>query len=200
MYEPGSSKAGGTNSYGSMTYAGMKSMIYANVDKNDERVQAAYNWIRTHYTVETTPLMGNQGLFYYYQTMAKSLNAYGEEIITDNNNSEHQWRYELADQLLKTQNEEGFWVNENGRWWENNPVLVTAYSLLALGMWAGLWFLTDLESWRKTWLRTLLAVLIPTVVGVGVMSPSWTSRERYGSGMSAPSMGNSSGGSTPSRW
>jgi squalene-hopene/tetraprenyl-beta-curcumene cyclase len=35
MYEPGASKAGGTNSYGSMTYAGLKSLIYANVDRND---------------------------------------------------------------------------------------------------------------------------------------------------------------------
>lgn len=138
MYEPGSSKAGGANSYGSMTYAGLKSMIYAKVDKNDERVKVAYDWIRNNYSVETTPKMGNQGLFYYYQTMAKSLNSFGEEIITDSENNSHKWRNELADQLLKIQSPEGFWINENGRWWENNPVLVTAYSILALEEIAGL--------------------------------------------------------------
>lgn len=138
MYEPGSSKAGGTSSYGSMTYAGLKSLIYAKVDKTDERVQAAHNWISNHFTIETTPLMKNQGLFYYYQTMAKSLSAYGDEIITDQTGTERAWRYELADQLLKIQSPEGFWVNENGRWWENNPVLVTAYSILALEEIAGL--------------------------------------------------------------
>jgi squalene-hopene/tetraprenyl-beta-curcumene cyclase len=121
-----------------MTYAGLKSLVYANVDKNDVRVQAAYNWISKNYSVETTPLMGTQGLFYYYQTMAKSLNAFGEETIVDSREAEHQWRYDLANQLLKIQSPEGFWVNENGRWWENNPVLVTAYSLLALEEIAGL--------------------------------------------------------------
>ena len=138
MYEPGASKAGGTNSYGSMTYAGLKSLIYAKVDNNDERVNAAYEWIKKNYSVETTPLMGNQGLFYYYQTMAKSLNALGEEVIIDAENNKHYWRQDLANHILKIQSPEGFWVNENGRWWENNPVLVTAYSILALEEIAGL--------------------------------------------------------------
>ena len=138
MYEPGASKAGGTNSYGSMTYAGLKSMIYADVDKDDERVQSAYNWIRSHYSVETTPRMGNQGLYYYYQTMAKSLDALGREQITDMEGNNHNWRYDLANQIIKVQKPEGFWINENGRWWENNPVLVTAYSILALEQIAGL--------------------------------------------------------------
>jgi squalene-hopene/tetraprenyl-beta-curcumene cyclase len=88
--------------------------------------------------VETTPLMGTQGLYYYYQTMAKSLNVFGEESITDRQDVVHQWRYDLANQLLKVQSTEGFWLNENGRWWENNPVLVTAYSILALEEIAGL--------------------------------------------------------------
>ncbi len=138
MYEPGSSKAGGTNSYASMTYAGLKSMIYARVDKDDPRVQSAYNWISSNYAIETTPLMGLQGLYYYYQTMAKAMNAYGNENIQSSDGTTHPWRYDLANQLLKTQTAEGFWVNENGRWWENNPVLVTAYTLLTLEEIAGL--------------------------------------------------------------
>jgi uncharacterized membrane protein YfhO len=50
-------------------------------------------------------------------------------------------------------------------------IQMTLYSLMAVGFWAGFWFLTDLSNWRKSWLRTLLAVLIPTVVGVGIMAP-----------------------------
>ena len=47
------------------------------------------------------------------------------------------WRVELARKLVATQKVEaksgrGYWVNENGRYWENDPVLVTAYTLLAL--------------------------------------------------------------------
>ncbi|HHE36990.1 MAG TPA: hypothetical protein ENL20_00240 [Candidatus Cloacimonetes bacterium] len=132
IYEVGKSKAGETKSYGSMTYIGLKSMIYAQVNKNDPRVQAAYNWIKQHFIVETTPKMGNQGLFYYYQTMAKALRAYGEDVIIDENGKSHSWRVELANQIIKVQNEEGWWQNENGRWRENNKVLVTTYCVLSL--------------------------------------------------------------------
>ena len=50
-------------------------------------------------------------------------------------------------------------------------IQMTLYSLMAMGMWAGFWFLTDLGNWRQSWLRTLLAVLVPTLVGVGIMAP-----------------------------
>ena len=132
MYEAGKSKAGGVESYGSMTYIGLKSMIYAKLNKDDQRVQAAFDWIRNNYVIETTPKMGNQGLFYYYHTMARALRVYGEDIIVDNNNVKHNWRRELANQILKIQSEEGWWQNENGRWRENNKVLVTSYCVLCL--------------------------------------------------------------------
>jgi squalene-hopene/tetraprenyl-beta-curcumene cyclase len=138
MYRPGESKAGETRSYGGMTYAGMKSFIYAGVSRDDERVQAAYNWLRKNYTVTENPGIGRQGLFYYYHSMAKALDAYGDDVIVDMENKKHDWREDLAGQLLKIQSSGGFWVNDNARWWENNPVLVTAYVVLALEEIAGL--------------------------------------------------------------
>ena len=138
IYEPGASKAGGTQSYGTMTYAGLKSLIYAKVDKNDIRVKAAFGWLMNNYSVTEVPGMGKQGLYYYYHTMAKSLNAFGENEIVIPNEGTRKWRDDLAGQLIKIQSAEGFWVNENGRWWENNPVLVTAYCVLALEEIAGL--------------------------------------------------------------
>ena len=50
-------------------------------------------------------------------------------------------------------------------------IQMTLFSLMALGLWAGFWLLTDLGSWRRMWRRSLLAVAIPAVVGVGVMAP-----------------------------
>lgn len=132
MYRPGESKAGETLSYGGMTYAGLKSFIYCGVSKEDERVRAAYDWLKRNFTVKENPGIGNQGLYYYYHTMAKALNAYGEEIITDGTGKDHEWRSKLAGQLLQLQTTDGYWVNDNARWWENNPVLVTAYVILAL--------------------------------------------------------------------
>lgn len=133
MYGPGVSKAGGQTSYGSMTYAGMKSMIHANISKDDPRVQAAFHWIEKNYSVEENPGMGPQGLYYYYHTMAKSLEAFGTNIITDDKGKKHNWKEELAGKLIAMQNPDGSWVNKaHSRWMEDNAVLVTCYTILAL--------------------------------------------------------------------
>ena len=132
IYSPSESKAENYTSYGSMTYAGMKSMLYANLQKGDKRIEAAYNWIKNNFTFEENPNMKNQGLYYYYHTMAKSLSAFGEDEIIDSKNISHNWRNEILQKLISLQNGEGYWVNENNRWWENQKVLVTAYSIIAM--------------------------------------------------------------------
>ncbi|RKY05708.1 hypothetical protein DRP77_00065 [Candidatus Poribacteria bacterium] len=138
VYAPdGESKAGKDEngrprSYASMTYAGLLSFIYANVSKDDPRVQAAVRWIRQHYSLDENYPIGKQGLYYHYHTMAKALAAYGERIIEDYRGVKHDWYAELVDKLAELQKPEGFWVNEESRWWETDPVLVTAYAVLAL--------------------------------------------------------------------
>jgi len=126
------------HSYGSMTYAGLKSMIYAGVSKDDPRVKAAWGWIRNHFTVdenpglaETGPQNTKGGLFYYYYTMAKALHAYGEPIIVDSQGQKHDWRAELTAKLNQLQAKEGSWVGQR-KWMEDNPILVTSYCVLAL--------------------------------------------------------------------
>lgn len=132
IYSPSESKAGSYTSYGSMTYAGMKSFIYSGLEKEDERVQAVFTWIQKNYTVEKNPEMGEQGLFYYYQTMAKALDVYGDDVITDSSGKQRNWRKEMIEKIISIQDGEGFWVNKNNRWWENKKELATAYALLAL--------------------------------------------------------------------
>lgn len=128
----GESKAGGHSSYGSMTYAGLKSYIYCKVSRSDPRVQAAWNWLRGHYTVKENPRMQDAGLYYYYHTMAKTLDLWGERIFVDAKGRRHDWVADLSRELISRQRSDGSWVNRNARWWEDNPVLVTAYSMLAL--------------------------------------------------------------------
>jgi squalene-hopene/tetraprenyl-beta-curcumene cyclase len=126
-------------SYGSMSYAGLLSYIYADLDKNDPRVKAVYEWLTNHYTLDENPGMEKQGLFYYYHTMAKALNLYGVPTLKLKNGKTVNWRYDLAKRLLDMQNGDGYWANENGRWMEKDPVLVTSYSLLILEIiWRGL--------------------------------------------------------------
>jgi squalene-hopene/tetraprenyl-beta-curcumene cyclase len=134
VYYPGYSMAGGTRSYGTMTYNGVLSFIYANVDKNDDRVQAAVRWIKDNYTLQENPPIGAQGLYYYYHTMAKALSAYGEPIITDSDGVQHNWYEELARKLLGLQKPEGYWINEEDRWMEAMPILTTTYAVLALSI------------------------------------------------------------------
>ncbi|QDT45370.1 hypothetical protein Pan241w_54900 [Gimesia alba] len=130
--QAGKNPDGGLRSYGSMTYAGLKSMIYAGVDQNDKRVKAASEWIRRHYSLKENPGMGQQGLYYYFNTFAKALNALKIEQFKEADGKVHNWRAELINHLASLQHENGSWTNKAERWYEADPNLATAYALLAL--------------------------------------------------------------------
>ena len=130
--QAGNDANGGLRSYGSMTYAGLKSMIFAGLTPEDPRVKAAFEWITKHYSVEENPGLGQQGVLYYSQMFAKSLSAMDLDMIKDSQGKSHDWRKELADHLIATQQSSGAWLNKNERWMEGNPDLSTAYALIAL--------------------------------------------------------------------
>lgn len=116
-----------------MTYAGLKSMLYAGVDQDDIRVKAAIDWIRMHYNLKTNPGMGAEGLYYYYHIFAKALDAIGQETFLDAEGVRHDWRNELLVELAGRQAEDGSFTNQaSDRWMEGDPNLVTGYVLLAL--------------------------------------------------------------------
>ena len=127
-------------SYGSMTYDGIKAYIYAGLKRDDPRVKAALDWVRKNYSVEAHPGFGFDqgkrthimGLFYYYLMMARAFDALGEKTFKTFDGVDHKWANELGGQLLKVQKEEKMWVNENPRWQESSPLLVTSYVLNVL--------------------------------------------------------------------
>jgi squalene-hopene/tetraprenyl-beta-curcumene cyclase len=123
---------GGLRSYASMTYAGLKSMIYAGVKPDDPRVKAALAWLQKHYDLDSNPGMGTAGLYYYYHTFAKALAALGQDTFVDEKGVKHDWRKELIVELASRQRPDGSWVNENNKWLEGDASLVTGYALLAL--------------------------------------------------------------------
>ncbi len=149
-YHPGESKAGlidngdGTftaRSYGSMTYALLKCYLFAGLPKEDGRVQAALTWIAKNWTVDLNPGFDPasaqgaeyQGLFYYWFTMAKALDASGIESLTSPDGVAHRWRDELLRKLLEISFQEGYWTNQKStRWLEEFPVLATSYALAAM--------------------------------------------------------------------
>ena len=125
-------EVGGLRSEGGMTYAGLKSFLYAGVGKDDTRVKAALNWVSRHYSLEENPGQKDAGLYYYYHTFAKAMDALGEDEFTDAAGKKHDWRQELFETLKKRQNADGSWANTNQAFLENTPELSTAYALLAL--------------------------------------------------------------------
>jgi squalene-hopene/tetraprenyl-beta-curcumene cyclase len=141
VYYPGHSMAGemelpsgrvALRSYGSISYAGLLSYIYADLNPNDPRVQAVVRWLSENFTLEENPGMGPQGLYYYFHTMAKALSLHGLDHLEVADGKRIDWRRELALKLLNLQNADGSWANENGRWWEKDPALVTAYAVMTL--------------------------------------------------------------------
>jgi squalene-hopene/tetraprenyl-beta-curcumene cyclase len=123
--------------YGSMTYSGFKSYIYAGLTKSDPRVIAAHDWIRRNYTVAENPGLGTDGMYYYYVVFARAMRTWGEPTIAtltpDGKPGETRlWAADLTARLRELQQEDGSFKSVDDRWMENDPVLITAYSLIAL--------------------------------------------------------------------
>jgi squalene-hopene/tetraprenyl-beta-curcumene cyclase len=121
-------------SYGSISYAGLLSYIYAGLDENDPRVKAAITWLSENYTLDENPGMGAEGQYYYYHTMSKSLSAAKLDELKTKDGKAVAWRDALATKLLNLQQGDGSWANTKAaRWMESDPVLTTSYVLMSLG-------------------------------------------------------------------
>jgi squalene-hopene/tetraprenyl-beta-curcumene cyclase len=154
VYYPGESPAGvdelpdGTRtprSYGSMTYALLKTYTLCGVKADDPRVKAAVKWIGDNWTVTENPGASSkqpektkyQGLFYYYLLLAQALDTVGIDKVAakgeGGKSTQVDWRAELRKQLESMQRADGSWLNErNDRFYENLDILCTTYALLAL--------------------------------------------------------------------
>jgi squalene-hopene/tetraprenyl-beta-curcumene cyclase len=146
--EPGNSKAGGvTNaseivklrSYGSASCAGLLGYTYAGLKPDDPRVRAACDWLRNNFTVDENPGVGRQGFYRYFLLLSKALTSYGIDQLPLKGGQTIDWRREVAMKLLNLQTADGSWINEHGSWWDDDPVVATAYSVISLEiLYAGL--------------------------------------------------------------
>lgn len=138
IYYPGFSNADppegpkALRSYGSMTYAGLLSFIYADLKKDDPRVSAALDWATKNFTLDENPGMGRAGHYYYLHLLTKGLAAAGVNELELADGRKIDWQPAVAKKLLDLQQGDGSWVNDTGRWMEKDPVLVTSYCVLAL--------------------------------------------------------------------
>ena len=141
FYRPNESKAGDRDdsetkskliSSASVTYAGLKSMMYSRLDKEDVRVKGALKYLTTNYELDENPGMGLQGLYYYLNVMAKALDAYGTEYLTDNKGVKHQWRKDIIEKVLSLQHKDGYWQNSNGRFYESKHTIAGSQAIVVL--------------------------------------------------------------------
>ncbi len=122
--------------YGSITYAGFKSLIYADLTADDPRIEAALGWIREHFTLDENPGLGDQGLYYMYLTLGRALDAWGESELElaapPGQTRSVRWREALIAKLAELQEDDGSFAVRSPRWMEDNKVLITSYALIAL--------------------------------------------------------------------
>ncbi|MCE9615147.1 MAG: terpene cyclase/mutase family protein [Lentisphaerae bacterium] len=146
FYNPTDPKAGTTTnaegvvvlrSYGSITYAGLLALVFADVSREDVRVRSALKWAQHHWTLDENPGLGQEGRFFFYHVLTRALDATRVDVINRDDGSAVNWREAVARKLIDLQRIDpatgaGYWMNDIGRYWENDPVLVTSYALLAL--------------------------------------------------------------------
>ena len=113
--------------YGAMTYAAVLSMCSAKLDRGDPRVRLSLEYMTRNWSVDENPGMGRQGLYYFYDIMARALSAAGVDRVGG-----HDWKSELSAKLIALQRPDGSWCNDNNRFWEADPVLCTSFAMLAL--------------------------------------------------------------------
>ena len=113
--------------YGSMTYAAVLSMCSAQLDRGDPRVRQSLEYLAKNWTVDENPGMGSQGLYYFYDIMARALSAARVEEVGG-----HRWKKELSEKLISLQKPDGSWSNDNNRFWEADPVLCTSFAMIVL--------------------------------------------------------------------
>jgi len=157
-YAPDQSKAGTIKrpdgkvelrSYGSMTYALLKCLLLSGVQPADPRAVAALGWISRNWTLDRNPgfeqskdptLAGQQGLYYYFFTLARTLALYERVtkqplVVQGADGRRHDWRASLAQRLVALQRPDGGWRNEVAeRWDEGSRTLATAYATQALAL------------------------------------------------------------------
>ncbi|TVR43949.1 MAG: hypothetical protein EA402_08370 [Planctomycetota bacterium] len=130
-------------SYGSMTYALIKSYMSLDVPPEDPRVQAALRWVTENYQFDRNPGMAarsdQEGLFYYYLMMAATFDLLEKDVIAAPAGASD-WRTDLFATIQKRaqhlESADGsvrtFWINEAPRWAEGIPNLTTTYMLRVL--------------------------------------------------------------------
>ncbi|MBN1861572.1 MAG: hypothetical protein JW840_08950 [Candidatus Thermoplasmatota archaeon] len=128
---------GSTDGYGSMTAAGIWSLLLSGVEINDPRVEnnlipyGAIDWFENRYTWEENPGgTGSNSQYYFYVSMAKALTMARKTRLVVND-MPRDWYDDMFTKVISLQRGSGYWMGTSTGM-ENDRNLATAYALLAL--------------------------------------------------------------------
>lgn len=132
-------------SIGDFTYEDVLPIVYRELSPEQQLALRARNAIRASYTLQRNPDLtrrfgptgfqqGQQGIYYYYLLVTRTLSTFGSPVLELQSGERRDWVRELSARLLSLQLEDGRWENGADRWWESEPLVVTAYSVLALDL------------------------------------------------------------------
>jgi squalene-hopene/tetraprenyl-beta-curcumene cyclase len=121
--------------FGSATYAGLMTLLYAQVPKDDPRIASALEWIKKTFTVQENPGVGRKEYYEYLHLLAKGLTVANLQEVETPTGRKIDWAREVALKLVNTQAPDGSWENkspEAAHSLESDPAYTTAHALLAL--------------------------------------------------------------------
>jgi len=133
IYFPGRSNAGDLDSYGSMTAAGLWSLMAAGETMDSAGVAAALDWLGKNFDGDQNPGFGDVAYYYYTWALARALRTAGAPSLMSSGGTDLYWAKELASSLLAKQSAVGSWRNTGSdTYWEGDPVVATCFALLAV--------------------------------------------------------------------
>ncbi|MDF1666089.1 MAG: c-type cytochrome [Planctomycetota bacterium] len=147
-------------SYGTATADGLRSLVIVDGSATHKRALAALQWLARNYGFGAVPSLPADGptpwgealFFYYTHSWARALtSAKVARIIKIDENKEevaHHWPAELTRELARRQRKDGSWKNTSPLMGEDNPMIATAFALLALDATKEAMAMTDVVSIR----------------------------------------------------
>lgn len=128
IYRPSGTNLASGRSYGSMTAAGVWSLLLCGVDPtSDGRLQDALDWLdNLHYSVNQNHPIGNEWVYYYDLGLVKAYTM----AEARGWNSAHNWYEDVSNFLIGNQASDGHWPNIEGG--ESCDTLATTEAILSL--------------------------------------------------------------------
>ncbi len=125
--------------YGSSTADGLRTLLRAGLTREDAPVRLAAEWLALHFTVTKNPNFSDtirvpfdRGIYFYYlASLADALASYGQVPLTAGAET-LDWPRDIVLRLAVLQGEDGAWRNQESVMNEDDPVIATAFALIAL--------------------------------------------------------------------